>query len=115
MSANVPQYIIGKLGLTRDPLADLNQDLADEASNKEQAASATEDEESGPQASSTPKKKGSNEENDDQNCSCSGASSISENNAAKRSQFVEPSEHDFDTIKLVSNGASSRIFATACS
>ena len=25
---NVPQYIIGKLGLNRDPLADLQQDLS---------------------------------------------------------------------------------------
>ena len=28
VSANVPQYIIGKLGLNRDPLADLQQDLS---------------------------------------------------------------------------------------
>jgi len=69
IKTSVPQYIIGKLGLNRDPLADISPDIVDMTSKE---ISGENDEESGETSSDIPK---------------------------------PPSEDDYETIKLISNGA----------
>lgn len=93
ISTNVPQYIIGKLGLNRDPLAELQNDLSSLDALVEPVSS-----ESVPvQRSSTPKPD-------------SREDSGNEKEKSKPSSIKEPSENDFDTIKLVSNGAYGAVY-----
>lgn len=117
--SNVPQYIISKLGLTRDPLADLNQDLSslddhgsvstapssadtsiDQHQMQQQRPPSME-----PQHSSTPKG------------SLSTASSVTAEENHLQSQHAKtvdslkkPSEADFDVVKLISNGAYGAVY-----
>ncbi|TRY75715.1 hypothetical protein TCAL_08679 [Tigriopus californicus] len=142
--ANVPQYIIGKLGLNRDPLAELNQDMSSlepdyvppqpmiqvheekqEQQQQQQQQQPQHQETSGqslthpsknihpPQHSSTPKRK-----TGIAMASCSGQTSeaSSEDGGASSSgpppssDKKEPSEDDFDIVKLISNGAYGAVY-----
>lgn len=100
VTTNVPQYIIGKLGLNRDPLAELQNDL----SNLDNLIESNSCEDGGPvQRSSTPKP---DAREDSQSSSGSGC----EKEKSKNPSFKEPSENDFDTIKLISNGAYGAVY-----
>ncbi len=130
VNANVPQYIISKLGLNRDPLADLHQDLStlDSADNKQQQVESPDplaaappvfsadsslehitqkqqpqQEKPGPQHSSTPKAKSSAE-------ASVTSSVVSRGETTKPPAFKDPSEDDFDVVKLISNGAYGAVY-----
>lgn len=80
IKADIPQYIIQKLGLNRDPIAELQQELRD-CSNTWGPGSATVR-----HVTSTPNKK------------CFGSGSCL------------PSEQDFEVVKLISNGAYGAVY-----
>nr|XP_023012792.1 microtubule-associated serine/threonine-protein kinase 4 [Leptinotarsa decemlineata] len=70
IKADIPQYIIQKLGLNRDPIAELQQELKECAWSNE------------------------------------NAKSVSVNTAPTvRKSLTNPSENDFEVVKLISNGA----------
>jgi microtubule-associated serine/threonine kinase len=115
INANVPQYIISKLGLNRDPLAELRQDMSqldahcekaplvkvdqeDEAGQKEGVADIQK-----PQASSTPKK-------DNTSSPLVGSPPSVMSEAKKKPTFKEPSDNDFEELKLISNGAYGAVY-----
>ncbi len=142
VNANVPQYIISKLGLNRDPLADLHQDLntldaIDNQKTLQQQDSENSDSSSsivvtaatsspadtsleqkpeqqqqqqqgraGPQHSSTPKAKAGSTDGSD----TSSVVSRGETVAQKDATFKDPSEDDFDVVKLISNGAYGAVY-----
>lgn len=81
IKADIPQYIIQKLGLNRDPIAELQQELSDCLWTGTGGASA-----GTRHVTSTPNKK------------CFGSGS------------TIPSEHDFDVVKLISNGAYGAVY-----
>ena len=93
VTTNVPQYIIGKLGLNRDPLAELHNDLSSLDAFVEPISS-----EPGPSQRSPTPKPDSKED------------SGNEKEKSKSNAFKEPSENDFDTIKLISNGAYGAVY-----
>eukprot|EP00095_Tigriopus_kingsejongensis_P010940 maker-scaffold234_size243041-snap-gene-1.26 protein:Tk10940 transcript:maker-scaffold234_size243041-snap-gene-1.26-mRNA-1 annotation:"microtubule-associated serine threonine-protein kinase" len=121
--ANVPQYIIGKLGLNRDPLAELNQDMSALEALSTPPTTSYPPASGGdpldpahcqPQHSSTPKRKTGMS-------MASNASSTSgeldesqadpEGLKAKLSpDKKDPSEDDFDIAKLISNGAYGAVY-----
>jgi len=95
VQSHLPQYIINKLGLNRDPLAELQQDLSvlDNCSPERNREGSLE-----PQHSSTPK--GSDSEN------TSGANSVT----GEQFKTKPPSEDDFEVTKLISNGAYGAVY-----
>merc|ERR1719158_1459163 len=95
VQSHLPQYIINKLGLNRDPLAELQQDLSvlDNHSPERNREGSLE-----PQHSSTPK--GSDSEN------TSGANSVT----GEQFKTKPPSEDDFEVTKLISNGAYGAVY-----
>jgi len=95
VQSHLPQYIINKLGLNRDPLAELQQDLSvlDTHSPERNREGSLE-----PQHSSTPK--GSDSEN------TSGANSVT----GEQFKTKPPSEDDFEVTKLISNGAYGAVY-----
>ena len=117
VSANVPQYIIGKLGLNRDPLAELQHDLSnldtvdrpDSCQVSDQATSHQSDQET----NNVDRKSG---------CVCQKETSINTKppnqeaeiskprDAEIRAGIKDPSENDFDIIKLISNGAYGAVY-----
>ena len=116
VSANVPQYIIGKLGLNRDPLAELQHDL----SNLD-----TVDRPDSCQISDPPSHQSGSETNnldDKSGCECQkedsvNTKSLNQETGPIKSRDVEirtgikdPSENDFDIIKLISNGAYGAVY-----
>ncbi|XP_028136624.1 microtubule-associated serine/threonine-protein kinase 3 isoform X1 [Diabrotica virgifera virgifera] len=74
IKADIPQYIIQKLGLNRDPIAELQQELRD--------------------------------------CSWSNENKPVVLNAAPtmRKTLCNPNEHDFEVVKLISNGAYGAVY-----
>merc|ERR1719211_756473 len=128
VSANVPQYIIGKLGLNRDPLADLQQDLSSldmTPASTTATPVTTPAVGSGPTCSSVPLivtsldvdsdspsdhhpgdptlSSSKNEGSLDDSFSSSQAAGSSA--ADSKHILKDPSEDDFDVVKLISNGA----------
>ena len=117
VSANVPQYIIGKLGLNRDPLAELQHDL----SNLD-----TVDRPDSCQVTDTPTSQQPDHERNifegKSGCDCqkeplTDTKSINQESEASKTREVEirtgikdPSENDFDIIKLISNGAYGAVY-----
>ena len=99
VKAHLPQYIITKLGLDRDPLAELEQDL-----------SMLESEGPGPLHSSTPRA------SDPDSDSLSGLDLSTSGHQEEhetghlQSKTKPPSEEDFEIIKLVSNGAYGAVY-----
>ena len=105
--ANVPQYIIGKLGLNRDPLAELHQDMDDSPAAVDNAPTVKIDDDNAnaieqPQHCSTPK---SRAEQDDQ-ADDGGGGTVRRG----KPPFTDPSDDDFDVIKLISNGAYGAVY-----
>ena len=115
VSANVPQYIIGKLGLNRDPLAELQHDL----SNLD-----TVDRPDSCQVTDTPSHQISQAKNTVENksgCDCQKESPMNSKSPNQdteektreveiRTGIKDPSENDFDIIKLISNGAYGAVY-----
>ena len=126
---NVPQYIIGKLGLNRDPLADLQQDLTqldsttapstgdssrkdssdtNPSDNNTSSHNTSETEETitdNPKHASTPKSELK------VSGSSANASGGDESTGEKDDpKFKDPSDEDFDIIKLISNGAYGAVY-----
>merc|ERR1719158_781256 len=100
VQSHLPQYIINKLGLNRDPLAELQQDLS-QLDNHSNSSSPDRGREGSlePQHSSTPK--GSDSEN------TSGPDSVTGGEAHNKKEF---SEEDYDIVKLISNGAYGAVY-----
>ena len=94
--AQVPQYIINKLGLNRDPLAELEQDLSmlDCPSPERQLGNL----EPEPRHSSTPKSS---------DIESQSSENLSDPQAAKSKL---PTEEDFQVVKLISNGAYGAVY-----
>merc|ERR1719474_2398045 len=100
-SGAVPQYIINKLGLNRDPLAELHEDLSQlDATSVSSSPDRNREGSLEPQHSSTPK--GSDSENTSGADSTTGGDSVTGGEAFKAKP---PSEEDFEVTKLISNGA----------
>ena len=100
VKAHLPQYIITKLGLDRDPLAALEQDLS---------LLECESQTPGPRHCSTPR--ASDPDSDSLSgldTSTSGATE--EQDSQLQSKTKPPSEEDFEIIKLVSNGAYGAVY-----
>ena len=97
VSANVPQYIIGKLGLNRDPLAELEQDLSMlDCHSPERPLNTIEPE---PRHSSTPKSS---------DIESQSSENLSDSQVAAKSKL--PCEEDFQVVKLISNGAYGAVY-----
>ena len=106
VQSHLPQYIINKLGLNRDPLAELQEDLGQLDSTSVSSSPDRNREGSlEPQHSSTPK--GSDSEN------TSGADSTTGGDSATGGEVFKakpPSEEDFEVTKLISNGAYGAVY-----
>lgn len=98
VTTNVPQYIIGKLGLNRDPLAELQNDLSS-LDTLAEVPCCHDHESLLVQRSSTPKPNLPHEDTPN-----------GEKEKSKNPSIKEPSENDFDTIKLISNGAYGAVY-----
>jgi microtubule-associated serine/threonine kinase len=98
VQTEVPQYIISKLGLTRDPLAELQQDLAALDTNSACSSPDRNRESSLEPQHSTPK--GSDSEYPSGSGFTGTAASFKNT----------PSEEDFDVTKLISNGAYGAVY-----
>ena len=98
VKAHLPQYIITKLGLDRDPLAQLEQDL-----------SLLESDSPGPLHSSTPR--ASDPDSDSlSGLELSTSGHQEEDHDHLQSKTKPPAEEDFEIIKLVSNGAYGAVY-----
>ena len=121
VSANVPQYIIGKLGLNRDPLAELQQDLSNlDTVDRPSSCQMSEQTSNDYQNNQTQQ---TEEESSKSGCDCQVEASknnslseeIQEETMNKRNVEIkigikDPSENDFDIIKLISNGAYGAVY-----
>ena len=95
--AQVPQYIITKLGLNRDPLAELEQDLSMlDCHSPERPLNTIEPE---PRHSSTPKSS---------DIESQSSENLSDSQVAAKSKL--PCEEDFQVVKLISNGAYGAVY-----
>ena len=97
VQAHLPQYIIQKLGLNRDPLAELEQDLSLLGCHSPRDTSLEGAQSLGPQHSSTPRS--SDLDSDSLSGDCSNTF-----------KTKPPSEEDFEVVKLVSNGAYGAVY-----
>ncbi len=131
VSANVPQYIIGKLGLNRDPLADLHHDLSSldqqqqqhhhrhhhhhppqdvlEEEPQETAPAVTCSKSADDFLAQTPEK---HQQSSSHPCPPQHSSTPKGRTEVDRGKpsFKEPSENDFDVVKLISNGAYGAVY-----
>ena len=89
---NVPQYIIGKLGLNRDPLAELQQDMSQLDTSNESTSTGD----------------SSRKDSSEAPASNSETECVSDTDANSKTPKVEtseslkdPSDDDFDIIKLI--------------
>ncbi|KAG0729535.1 Microtubule-associated serine/threonine-protein kinase 2 [Chionoecetes opilio] len=89
IKTDIPQYIITKLGLNRDPLAELSDDLAADGDAEDSTGSGT---------SATSRKTS--------NSYSPGQSSHSSSPSSKSS----PKEEEYENIKLISNGAYGAVY-----
>ena len=124
ISANVPQYIIGKLGLNRDPLAELQHDLSnlDIVDHTDAGCQRSGQRENYPPDNTTLSIDHQKSTNSGCDCQMETTKSVSlenkdpevknieKENAEIRSVIKDPSENDFDIIKLISNGAYGAVY-----
>lgn len=98
IKADIPQYIIQKLGLNRDPIAELQQELRDcnWSSNQSSRSSLC--------LTSTPTTATS------ANTTSASTSSSSSSNQTTKKSLCNPSESDFEVVKLISNGAYGAVY-----
>jgi len=99
---NVPQYIIGKLGLNRDPLAELQQDLSQLDVTTASSTGDSSRKDSSEAGGAPP----SGSENEDSSDTSKTTTSTNKDNP----KFKDPSDDDFDVIKLISNGAYGAVY-----
>jgi microtubule-associated serine/threonine kinase len=102
VQSHLPQYIINKLGLNRDPLAELQHDLSQLDNQNHSNSSSPDRGREGslePQHSSTPKGSDSDP--------TSGPDSVTSGQSFKTKP---PSEEDFEVTKLISNGAYGAVY-----
>ena len=121
VSANVPQYIIGKLGLNRDPLAELQHDLSNLDTIDRPGISQISGQHSNPLLLET------HQHNLDESaklgCDCqkdirnentlpiqNEHETTKKGDLEMRGRFDDPSENDFDIVKLISNGAYGAVY-----
>ncbi|XP_053656044.2 microtubule-associated serine/threonine-protein kinase 3 isoform X4 [Cherax quadricarinatus] len=95
IKTDIPQYIITKLGLNRDPLAELSDDLAGDGDAEDSTGSGTS------AASGVTTRKTSNSE-----YSPGQSSTYSSSPPSKSS----PKEEDYENLKLISNGAYGAVY-----
>jgi len=97
VQSHLPQYIITKLGLNRDPLAELQEDLGQiETTSVSSSPDRGREGSIEPQHSSTPK--GSDSDN------------TSADSTGEAFRTKPPSEEDFEVTKLISNGAYGAVY-----
>ena len=121
VSANVPQYIIGKLGLNRDPLAELQHDLSNLDTVDRPSSSQISVQHAKQQSLETPQQ--NLDESAELGCDCQKEGSnetplpnrnqqqtTKKSDLELRGGFKDPSENDFDIIKLISNGAYGAVY-----
>ncbi|XP_042224337.1 microtubule-associated serine/threonine-protein kinase 3-like isoform X4 [Homarus americanus] len=94
IKTDIPQYIITKLGLNRDPLAELSDDLAGDGDAEDSTGSGTS------AASGATNRKTSNSE-------YSPGQSSTHSSPPSRSS---PKEEDYENVKLISNGAYGAVY-----
>lgn len=90
VKTDIPKYIIGKLGLNRDPLADLTEDLSSIDSGRPDTPETEESDITKPRVASI-------------------TSTVSVR-AANGDKPKSPTEEDFENIKLISNGAYGAVY-----
>nr|XP_045608658.1 microtubule-associated serine/threonine-protein kinase 3-like isoform X21 [Procambarus clarkii] len=95
IKTDIPQYIITKLGLNRDPLAELSDDLAGDGDAEDSTGSGTS------ATSGATTRKTSNSE-----YSPGQSSTYSSSPPSKSS----PKEEDYENVKLISNGAYGAVY-----
>ena len=134
VSANVPQYIIGKLGLNRDPLAELQQDLSNLDTNDrpekccrvggaihQQPPNTVIPDICIPKSVDeqlTTTSESRYDSTNQESCNVKDHSSIGVNETDNTTTMVQragggikdPSENDFDIVKLISNGAYGAVY-----
>ncbi|XP_042861257.1 microtubule-associated serine/threonine-protein kinase 3-like isoform X5 [Penaeus japonicus] len=97
IKTDIPQYIITKLGLNRDPLAELSDDLAGDGDAEDSAGSGTST--SGVSGGAQPK---------------ASSSEYSPEQSSTHSTTLPskstPKEEDYENIKLISNGAYGAVY-----
>lgn len=123
IKADIPQYIIQKLGLNKDPIAELQEELKESASwnslDKLSSNSQNTDS-SGIEGSGTPpnvststpnrsEKRTNRSNSDSPTFTSSSAAAIAAQNASALTA-VAPSEQDYEVIKLISNGAYGAVY-----
>ncbi|XP_050725655.1 microtubule-associated serine/threonine-protein kinase 3-like isoform X6 [Eriocheir sinensis] len=95
IKTDIPQYIITKLGLNRDPLAELSDDLAADGDAEDSTGSGTS------AASGATSRKTSNSEYSPGQSSTHSSSPPSK---------TTPKEEEYENIKLISNGAYGAVY-----
>lgn len=107
IKADIPQYIIQKLGLNRDPIAELQEELKESASwnslDKLSQNSQNTDSSGISQGTATPPVQGltsTPNRGEKRNRSTSGSPPFT----------IAPSENDYDVTKLISNGAYGAVY-----
>ncbi|XP_071532391.1 microtubule-associated serine/threonine-protein kinase 3 isoform X5 [Panulirus ornatus] len=95
IKTDIPQYIITKLGLNRDPLAELSDDLAGDGDAEDSTGSGT-----SATSGSTTQKTSTSEYSPGQ------SSTYSSSPPSKSS----PKEEDYENVKLISNGAYGAVY-----
>ena len=101
---NVPQYIIGKLGLNRDPLAELQQEM-----NQLDVTPVTNDSSTNSSRKDSSEGAGPSSENESEDSTCR-LTSTPKDSKEENPKFKDPSDEDFDIIKLISNGAYGAVY-----
>ncbi|XP_065090879.1 microtubule-associated serine/threonine-protein kinase 3 [Ochlerotatus camptorhynchus] len=139
IKADIPQYIIQKLGLNRDPIAELQEELIEQASLNSSISTNCDSSDnnnsfspnqsfggmgwlnrSGSITCSTPKGSGSlnnsiNTLNNNQSSNINSNSTVGTTGALNKSFKARtvntvPSEKDYDMLKLISNGAYGAVY-----
>uniref|UniRef100_A0A1Q3FEL8 non-specific serine/threonine protein kinase n=1 Tax=Culex tarsalis TaxID=7177 RepID=A0A1Q3FEL8_CULTA len=140
IKADIPQYIITKLGLNRDPIAELQEEIIESASlnssintncdssdnnnstspNQSLSGKSSTLNRSGSITCSTPKNAGSlnsslntinnNQSSNNNNSSVTSASGGVNKSFKARTNSAIPSEKDYDILKLISNGAYGAVY-----
>ncbi|XP_026473119.1 microtubule-associated serine/threonine-protein kinase 3 isoform X2 [Ctenocephalides felis] len=98
IKADIPQYIIEKLGLNRDPIEELQLDLKDNKWLHDNSTTST--------CSSGSGNSGGNASHSTNKNSCF----TSTPNKKHNTQLFSPSEDDYEIVKLISNGAYGAVY-----
>ncbi|KAK3854107.1 hypothetical protein Pcinc_039391 [Petrolisthes cinctipes] len=97
IKTDIPQYIITKLGLNRDPLAELSDDLAADGDAEDSTGSG------GSGAAGSTRKASTSEFSP-------SSSTSSQPSSSTPSRSSRPKEEDYENVKLISNGAYGAVY-----